>query len=82
MNDVLRLYLHKHVLIFFNNISIYFKNWNEHLSQMSNVLNILFINHLLVKNQSANSEYLGSGWKSTPQKFKLLLNAKTNNSKR
>lgn len=41
MNQVFREQLRKHVLVFFDDILIYSKTWEEHLSHLDGVLRIL-----------------------------------------
>jgi hypothetical protein len=49
MNDVLRPYLRKSVLVFFDDILIYSKTWAELLQHISIVLNALRNHHLHLK---------------------------------
>jgi hypothetical protein len=49
MNDVLRPYLRRFVLVFFDDILIYSPTWAEHLQHLSIVLNTLHANKLHVK---------------------------------
>jgi hypothetical protein len=49
MNDVLRPYLRRFVLVFFDDILIYSPTWAEHLQHPSIVLNTLHANKLHVK---------------------------------
>ena len=41
MNDLFNSYLRKFVLVFFNDILIYSKSWEEHLQQLHLILSIL-----------------------------------------
>jgi hypothetical protein len=41
MNDVLRLYIHKSVLVFYDDIVIYSKTWAEHLQHVKQVFQAL-----------------------------------------
>jgi hypothetical protein len=64
MNEVLRPFLRRFVLVFFNDILIYNTTWNEHLRHVAAVLNTLRVNTLFVKRSKcifgANSiAYLG-----------------------
>jgi len=49
MNDVLRPYLRKFVLVFFDDILIYSASWAEHLQHVGIVLETLQANHLHLK---------------------------------
>jgi hypothetical protein len=50
MNDVLRPYLRRSVLVFFDDILIYSSSWAEHLQHISIVLNELRAHQLQLKN--------------------------------
>jgi len=49
MNDVLRPYLQRFVLVFFDDILIYSSSWSEHLQHVNIVLNALWAHHLHLK---------------------------------
>ena len=49
MNDLFRPYLQKVILVFFDDILVYSKTWDEHLSHLRIVLTILSTNHLFAK---------------------------------
>jgi hypothetical protein len=49
MNDVLRPFLCRFVLVFFDDILIYSKTWEEHLYHLRTVLEELQRHHLFVK---------------------------------
>ncbi|XP_011027642.1 PREDICTED: transposon Ty3-G Gag-Pol polyprotein [Populus euphratica] len=49
MNDLFRPYLRKYIIVFFDDILIYSKNWDEHISHIISVLTILSSNSLYVK---------------------------------
>jgi len=49
MNDVLRFYLRRFVLVFFDDILIYSSSWAEHLQHIAIVLNELRAHHLHLK---------------------------------
>ena len=49
MNDVLRPYLQRFVLVFFDDILIYSSSWAEHLQHVNIVLNALRAHHLHLK---------------------------------
>jgi hypothetical protein len=49
MNDVLRPYLRKFVVVFFDDILIYSASWTEHLRHLSIVLNALRAHSLHLK---------------------------------
>ncbi|MCH81353.1 retrotransposon protein, partial [Trifolium medium] len=64
MNDVFKPLLRKHVLVFFDDILIYSKDWNSHVKHLKEVLSLLN-DHKLVVNRKKCSfaqksvEYLG-----------------------
>jgi len=49
MNDVLRPYLRRFVLVFFDDILIYSSSWAEHLQHISIIFNALRAHHLHLK---------------------------------
>ncbi|GJU97613.1 transposon ty3-G gag-pol polyprotein [Tanacetum coccineum] len=49
MNDLLRQYLRKFILVFYDDILIYSKSIDEHVEHVREVLGILKANHLFVK---------------------------------
>ena len=49
MNDVLRPFLRRFVLVFFDDILIYSASWAEHLQHLSIVLNALRVHQLHLK---------------------------------
>jgi len=49
MNDVLRPYLRRFVLVFFDDILIYSPSWAEHLQHVNIVLHALRVHHLHLK---------------------------------
>jgi hypothetical protein len=49
MNDVLRAYLRRFVLVFFDDILIYSSSWADHLRHLRVVLSVLRQHHLFVK---------------------------------
>ena len=64
MNDVLRPFLRRFVLVFFDDILIYTTTWTDHLRHVRAILNVLLQHRLFVKRSkcefSANSiSYLG-----------------------
>jgi len=48
MNDIFRLALQRYVLVFFNDILIYSKSWNDHLLHLSILFETLLHNQLFV----------------------------------
>jgi hypothetical protein len=64
MNDVFRPVLRRHVLVFFDDILIYSKDWDSHLQHLEEVLSLL-VDHGLVVNKKKCSfakksvDYLG-----------------------
>lgn len=64
MNDLFRPYLRKFVLVFFDDILVYSKNWQDHLLHLHIVLKILFSNQLFAKQSKCHFgvtqvDYLG-----------------------
>ena len=49
MNDLFRTYLRKFILVFFDDILVYSKTWDDHLSHLRTILKILKTNHLFAK---------------------------------
>jgi hypothetical protein len=49
MNDIIGRYLRKFVLVFFDNVLIYSKTWEEHLQQIRQVLALLQANSVFLK---------------------------------
>ncbi|KAK9189481.1 hypothetical protein WN943_018078 [Citrus x changshan-huyou] len=49
MDDLFRPYLRKFILVFFDDILVYSKTWNDHLAHLRIVLSILQTNKLFVK---------------------------------
>ncbi|XP_034684112.1 uncharacterized protein LOC117913267 [Vitis riparia] len=49
MNDLFRSYLRKFIIVFFDDILVYSKSWNDHLSHLQIVFDILSINQLFFK---------------------------------
>jgi hypothetical protein len=49
MSDVLRLYLHRFVLVFFDDILVYSRSWSEHLQHVRLVLTTLKEHRLFMK---------------------------------
>jgi hypothetical protein len=58
MNDVLRPYLQRFVLVFFDDILIYNSSWAEHLQRVSIVLNALRAHHLHLKRSKCSFDAL------------------------
>ncbi|KAL9408369.1 hypothetical protein AB3S75_046849 [Citrus x aurantiifolia] len=64
MNDLFRPYLRKFILVFFYDILVYSKSWEDHLSHLRTVLHILSTNSLFAKESKcqfgvSQVEYLG-----------------------
>lgn len=55
MNDVLRLFLRKFVLVFFNDILVYSSSWSQHLRHLHAVFNVLRLRRLFVKRSKCAS---------------------------
>jgi hypothetical protein len=65
MNEVLGQFLHRFVLVFFEDIFIYIATWSEHLMHVKAVLEALHTNKLFVKQSkcdfgATSVAYLGS----------------------
>ncbi|XP_066384997.1 uncharacterized mitochondrial protein AtMg00860-like [Miscanthus floridulus] len=54
MNDVLCLFLHRFMLVFFNNILIFSSSWAEHLQDISIVLDALRAHRLHLKHSKCS----------------------------
>jgi hypothetical protein len=86
MNKLLKPYLQKFVLVFFDDILIYSHTWDNHLLHVDKVLHLLQENQLFVKNTKcsfgANEvEYLGHivsryGVKVDPKRYNLCKNGR------
>ena len=64
MNELFQPYLRKFVLVFFDDILIYSKTWEEHLKQLEKVLSLLKENQFYAKKSKCmfgkqEVEYLG-----------------------
>ena len=64
MNDLFRSYLRKFILVFFDDILIYSRSWEDHLAHLQIVLQILSTNSLFAKESKfrfgvLQVEYLG-----------------------
>lgn len=64
MNEVFRPYLRKFILVFFDDILVYSRSWNEHLEHLFITLETLQKNQLYVKKSKCSFgrqqlEYLG-----------------------
>ncbi|MCI11101.1 Ty3/gypsy retrotransposon protein, partial [Trifolium medium] len=64
MNDIFRHLLRKNVLVFFDDILIYSKDWKTHLAQLNEVMELLIANSLVVNKKKCffgqrKVEYLG-----------------------
>ena len=83
MNDIFRPHLRRFVLVFFDDILIYSKSWNEHLSHLRKVLEILQQNSLFAKESKCcfgvtSVEYLGhvisnKGVEVDPSKIQTII---------
>jgi hypothetical protein len=64
MNDLFRPHLWKFILVFFDDILVYSKSWEDHLSHLYTVLTIFSTNSLFVKESKCrfgvtSVDYLG-----------------------
>jgi hypothetical protein len=64
MNDLFHPHLRKFILVFFDDILVYSKSWNDHLSHLHTVLTILSTNSLFAKESKCrfgvtSVDYLG-----------------------
>jgi hypothetical protein len=83
MNDLFRPLLRRYVLVFFDDILVYSRNWGEHLRHVREVLDILRQNQLKVKMSKclwgeSRVEYLGhiisaKGVEADPSKIKNMV---------
>ena len=83
MNDLFRPYLRKFILVFFDDILVYSKTWNDHLAHLRSVLSILQTNKLFVKETKcrfgvSQVDYLGhvisdQGVVVSPSKIQVVL---------
>jgi len=83
MNDIFRDYLRKFVLVFFDDILIYSKSWEDHLYHLTCILDILRTNHLFVRRDKCSFgqqrvNYLGhfiekNGVAVDPAKIQAML---------
>jgi len=83
MNSVLRPYLRKLTLVFFDNILVYSKDWESHRDHLTQIFQLLRQNHLLVNKKkccfaSPSIEYLGhiisaQGVAADPNKLSDIL---------
>lgn len=67
MNDIFRLYLHKFVLVFFDDILVYSSSWSKHLDHFLKVLRILQAHSLVINPKKCflsrqDVEYLGQSF--------------------
>ena len=79
MNDIFRPFLRKFLLVFFDDILIYSKSWDEHLQHLTKVFDTLLQRQLKVKKNKCSFaveqiEYLGylisaEGGSADPQKL-------------
>ena len=82
MNDILGRYLWKFILVFFDDILIYSKTWEEHLQHIRQVLALLQANSVFLKKSKRSFEqttvgYLGhiisdQGVAVDPEKIKAI----------
>lgn len=83
MNDLFRPFLRKFILVFFNDILIYSKTWEDHLLHLQEAFAILLKNQLYVNKKKCafgqcTVEYLGhmvsrEGVYAEPTKLKAIL---------
>ncbi|KAL0462688.1 UNVERIFIED_CONTAM: Retrovirus-related Pol polyprotein from transposon [Sesamum latifolium] len=83
MNKVFQPYLRKFILVFFDDILVYSRSWDDHLVQLQQTLELLRRNQLLVKRSKCQFgkrqvEYLGhiiteAGVAADPLKIQAML---------
>lgn len=83
MNKIFQPYLRKFVLVFFDDILIYSKDWSTHLAHLATAFDVLRQNQLYVKKNkcsfgSSSIEYLGhvitaEGVSTDPNKTKAMM---------
>ena len=83
MNEVFRKFLRRGVLVFFDDILVYIKEWEEHMEQLKGVLEVLRKQQLYANKEKCNFgqrsiEYLGhviskQGVEVDPNKVKSVL---------
>jgi hypothetical protein len=83
MNELFRPHLRKFILVFFDDILVYSKSWEEHLMHLQTVLNILSTNSLFAKAEKCcfgvlQVDYLGhqisaQGVSVDPKKIQAVL---------
>ncbi|XP_070665927.1 uncharacterized protein [Malus domestica] len=83
MNDIFKPYLRKFILVFFDDILVYSKTWEDHLSHMHQTLDILQNHQLAVKKSKCSFgqsqvEYLGhivsrDGVAADPTKIQAII---------
>ena len=83
MNDILQAYLRRFVLVFFDDILVYSKTWEEHLDHLKQVLETLqhhqfYANHKKCDFGQREIQYLGhvisgQGVQMDPQKISAIL---------
>ncbi|XP_010276476.1 PREDICTED: uncharacterized protein LOC104611204 [Nelumbo nucifera] len=83
MNDLFRPYLRKFILVFFDDILVYSKSWEDHISHLRIVLKILSSNQLFAKMSKcrfgvSQVEYLGhiiseQGMSVDPTKIQVVI---------
>jgi len=77
MNDILGRYLRNFVLVFFDDILIYSKTWEEHLQHIRQVLALLQLNSVFLKKSKCSFGqttvgYLGHRVAVDPEKIKAI----------
>ncbi|XP_070678050.1 uncharacterized mitochondrial protein AtMg00860-like [Malus domestica] len=83
MNDIFKAYLRKFVLVFFDDILIYSKTWEDHVSHLRKAFKVLQQHQLFVKKSKcalgqSSMEYLGhivskEGVAADPSKIQAIL---------
>lgn len=54
MNDVFKLFLCKHVLVFFDEILVYSQTWQQHIQHLSYVLQVMSDNKLVANKKKCS----------------------------
>eukprot|EP01018_Ginkgo_biloba_P011881 Gb_17315 [translate_table: standard] len=80
MNKIFKPYLRKFMLVFFDDILVYSRNWEDHTNHLDKVLQILEDNHLFAKRSKCEfgkgeleGHIISGGVKVDPKKIQSIL---------